>query len=173
MNSGPTWPTLMGTEQGWIVIKDGIGGTGYVNGDTDEAAFLDRIEEDCAAYVPDLVLVAGGINDAGKYPASDIASVAARTIGKLKRCEPDAEVVMLSPFAPASVTPPTAELVSVLADVAEAERVDYIEVTDLLTGRHDLVGSDGVHPNDDGHAFLADRIGAALEPLVEAAASSS
>lgn len=172
MNSGPTWPTQMAGERGWVIATDGIGGSGYINGDQDQAAFIDRAAADCQRYKADVVVVAGGINDAGKYPAADITKAATKVVKKFERCEPGAEVVMLSPFAPASVTPTIADLDAALAQAARDLGVPYFEVTELLDGRSELVGSDGVHPNDQGHRFLALKIGELLAPTVEAGSAA-
>jgi lysophospholipase L1-like esterase len=163
MNTGPEWPARMGAERGWVTVNEGSGGTGYINdGQTDDIPT--RVES--MEYGPDLIVVAGGINDAGKYPTSAIVAAAGLTLDRLGERFTDVPVVMISPFANATVQKPTIELTKELRGFADDRGVPFLNKSRLFEDRPDLIGDDGTHPTDAGHELLAQSIGDDLAPLV-------
>lgn len=171
MNSGPTWPTLMGAENDWVMATEAVGGTGFVNGANNRTAFPDRVAK-MPSYTPDVVVIGGGINDVGRYPTSEIVEAASTTVKRLSAKFPEAEVVLLSPFSSATVSESTVDLRTELRKLARADAAGFVNVSDLFEGREDLIGSDMVHPTDGGHALLARVIGDALQPIVRQACQS-
>lgn len=168
MNEGPTWPNLVAAEEGWTVGTDGRSGSGYVAPGARDWPFTTRINNRLVESGADAVILAGGLNDAarindGETTVAEVAAAATDTIEQLKVAMPSTRIVMLSPFASGAATSTVLELRDAFADVAANEGVAYIDVTDYLTP--DLIGSDGVHPTDAGHAAIAEQITPALLAL--------
>ena len=166
MNSGPTWSEQLASENGWVLYRDTQGGTGYIENDpgSDSQPFPKRAETLVAEYYPDLVILAGGINDAGTNPAPRIVARARKTLKVLAEGAPDADVLLLSPFASGRANPAIEALAAALKPMAREEGVAYLDVTPVLDKPNpELIGSDGIHPTDKGHALLAEAIGSALE----------
>lgn len=120
------------------------------------------------AVQPDDVLVVffGSRNDQGTDPellaektrdAFDLAHLAA----------PSARLLVIGPPWP-TADPPAAVLQvrDVIADQARAARATFVDpiTENWFVGRPDLIGIDGVHPNDAGHAYMA----AKIVPLIRA-----
>lgn len=166
MNSGPTWPLIAAANHGWQARTAATGGTGYLVGAATDTDFVSRARDVVDKYTPDVVVVAGGINDVGRHSVEAIAAGADQTLRVLQKGLPDTEVVMLSPFATDTVSVDTIDLDGALAAVAEGRDVPYLEVSRVLEGRSDLIGPDTVHPTDAGHTFLAEEIGPRLDIYV-------
>lgn len=102
--------------------------------------------------VADPNLLAGHIRDA---------------LGVARRSAPNARLLVIGPPWP---TAPPPEAVLRVRDILLAESVaaqaEFIDplAEGWFVGRPDLIGGDGVHPNDAGHVWLAERI----EPLISA-----
>lgn len=164
MNSGPTWPNLLATQHHWMLFNQGVGGSGYLAPGIDQP-FSARIDQ-LGQYAADLVILAGGLNDVHAYPLAQITAEAERDIKAAEAAAPSADVMVFSPF---SNGPPTPELLALrdgLRAAAQRAGVPYLDVTGFLTAPDaGLIGSDGVHPTDEGHHELAARIGAALAQM--------
>jgi lysophospholipase L1-like esterase len=168
MNNGPEWPDIIAAERNWAVGKDAVGGTGYLAGAGERPTFLDRVDATVKRYSSDLILVAGGINDIGKFPNAAIAEAAAKEVRALRDGIPDAQVVLFSEFNTGRPSQRERDLAGQLRATAEAEGVEYVDVTGALPQR--LVGIDGVHPTDAGHEQLAKRIARLLDRVVSTGA---
>lgn len=163
-NEGAEWPLIVGSERDWAVVRDAVGGTGYLNGGPDGGqTFISRVERTTAIYTPDVVLLAGGINDVSLGDPEQIAKAAQQELRQLREGFPAAELVMLSNFVNGRPDDSALAVRDALRGVAQAERVPFIDVTKFLTPGN--VGSDGIHPTDAGHSELAEKIGAELDDL--------
>lgn len=168
MNTGSEWPALMQGGREWIVVTDSVGGSGFINGDVEDKDYPSRVEFLSEKFRPNLVVVAGGINDAGKYPTDQIVRAAQETLDGLEVEYPDVDVVLFSPFTTSEIGPTTADLTAGLRALAKREDIPFIDVSGLFVGKPELIGSDTVHPTDAGHRHLADEIGELLDPIVGA-----
>lgn len=84
---------------GWDdVWASGIGGSGYLAGPATNPNFRDRVQADVIAHSPDLVMIAGGINDSTLYTLAQIQAEATLLYGTIKSGLPSAEVVVVAPF---------------------------------------------------------------------------
>lgn len=160
-NAGPEWPQILGESLGWEMSVDAVPGSGYLAPGRTEP-FGDRVD-DLGPPGPDLVLLAGGINDL-RAPADEVAAEAAEVVETVSEVLPDARIVLFSPFSNGEPGPLTVELAARLEQVAEAKGVDYLDATRFLIA-DDLIGSDGLHPNQSGQERLAQQIEAALLDL--------
>lgn len=108
----------------------------------------------------ELVVFFGSRNDQDVDP--DVyAEVTRNTLASARRMAPAAKLLVIGPPWPTADVP---EVVLQLRDIlyGEAHAIGASWVDPLaerwFVGRPELIGSDGVHPNDAGHAYLADKI---------------
>jgi lysophospholipase L1-like esterase len=122
--------------------------------------------------VPDLVIVAFGMNDSGYASPADFAGNIAGIVEGVRRHAPDAEFILVSPMLPNPewhypVMARFGEYRQVLAALC-APGVALADVTavwaELLVRKsvYDLTGNGVNHPNDFGHRVYADVIQALL-----------
>lgn len=108
----------------------------------------------------ELVVFFGSRNDQGVDPET-YAEVTRNTLESARRMAPAAKLLVIGPPWPTADVP---EVMTQLRDIlyTEARAVGASWVDPLaerwFVGRPELIGSDGVHPNDAGHAYLADKI---------------
>lgn len=108
----------------------------------------------------ELVVFFGSRNDQGVDPDA-YAEATRSTLESARRMAPAAKLLVIGPPWPTADVP---EVVSQLRDIlyTQARAVGASWVDPLaerwFVGRPDLIGSDGVHPNDAGHAYMADKI---------------
>jgi lysophospholipase L1-like esterase len=107
-----------------------------------------------------LVVFFGSRNDQGADPRL-VAEMAHDTFDLARRIAPSARLLVIGPPWPTADVP---NQVLQIRDVLNAEaRAAGAAFADPIgdrwfVGRPDLIGPDGVHPNDAGHAYLADKI---------------
>ncbi len=159
------WPAL--ARQGIDVIPEvaSEGGSGYgVRGDRGS-----RFEDLAARAVrPDdaLVVLFGSRNDQGVDPLQ-LSELIRTTLDVPRFVAPAAGLLVIGPPWP-TADPPKAvlEVRDVLRDRAREAGATFVDpiAEQWFSGHPDLIGSDGVHPNDAGHAYMADQIA----PLIRA-----
>jgi hypothetical protein len=113
-----------------------------------------------------LVVYFGSRNDEGVDPLR-LAGMAHDTFGLARRFAPSAKLLVIGPPWP-TADPPfdvlyVRDTLSGQARDAGATFIDPIS-EGWFVGRPDLIGPDGVHPNDAGHAYMAEQIA----PLIHA-----
>jgi len=160
-----TWQWL--AQQGVAISADvaAEGGAGYGTRGNHGSVFEDLTAD---AVRPDDVLVVffGSRNDQGVDP-TQMSILAWGTFQLARRTAPKAQFLVIGPPWPTS-DPPDAVLrirddLKYQAGVAGATFIDPI-ATGWFVGRPDLIGKDGVHPTDAGHAYMAEMIA----PLIRA-----
>ena len=108
----------------------------------------------------DLVVFFGSRNDQPVDP-EEFPGMAAETLELARFAAPAAKLLVIGPPWPDADPPPeVGRIRDSLRDQAEligAEFVDPIAER-WFVGRPDLIGADGVHPTDAGHAYLAAKI---------------
>ncbi|TDH23730.1 SGNH/GDSL hydrolase family protein [Mycobacteroides franklinii] len=108
----------------------------------------------------ELVVFFGSRNDQGVDPDA-YAEATRSTLESARRMAPAAKLLVIGPPWPTADVP---DVVTQLRDIlyGQARAVGAAWVDPLaerwFVGRPELIGSDGVHPNDAGHAYLADKI---------------
>lgn len=161
-------------DDGWAALADAglddvtidvsaAGGSGYTQeGQTGE----DFTDLAVAAEAPpyDLIVFFGSRNDSpGK---GDVQVSASEAFAAAQEHSPDAGLLVIGPpwvddSPPASVTA-SRDAVEAAAEQAGATFVDPLD-RGWFGDRPELIGSDGVHPTDEGHAYMSRLIG----PLIE------
>ncbi len=108
----------------------------------------------------DVVVFFGSRNDQPVDP-EEFPTLAAETLGLARFAAPAAKLLVIGPPWPDADPPPAVSRIrdSLLeqADLVGAEFVDPIAEA-WFVGRPELIGADGVHPTDAGHAYLAAKI---------------
>lgn len=162
------WATVMCRMLGWedrFIL--GSGGTGYCSpGSNDRVKFRDRVQNDVIDKNPDIVVVAGGLNDAG-FDDADVAVEANLLFTEILSDLPAARLYVVSPFyfetpdagilsrsaAIEAVVPSDAYFIDLLSPPAITGTGD--QDNPAANGNADaFIGGDSLHPTFAGHQFL-------------------
>jgi lysophospholipase L1-like esterase len=159
---------------GWVEHNFGHGSIGYLKdvsaspelGRTASPNYLGIVDE-VAAASPDIVVVAGGLNDMGTFAREPGPVVGAiiDTFHALRSRLPNARIVAIGPCVPYDITPTVVALDLDVHDAAlevGAEYVSLIAPTPAIQPY--MVLPDHEHVDDSGHAAIADRIISVLAP---------
>jgi hypothetical protein len=160
-----SWQTL--ARQGFQITPDvaAEGGAGYGVRGNRGSVFRDLTP---TVVRPDdaLVLFFGSRNDKGVDPGV-LAGSAFDCFLFARAVAPSARLLVIGPPWPtADVPPDVLQVRDVLYGQARAIGATWIDpiAERWFVGRPDLIGADGVHPTDAGHAYMADKIA----PLIAA-----
>lgn len=185
--SNESFPVLVAQHFGWNGVNLGEGGTGYLaEGPVefpDRAPFPDRVAA-IVASDPDVVIVAGGINDQELITDDGTAfrAAVAATLDPLRAGLPNAEIYVVGPFWPNGYPVENITLANqIISEEAAARGLPFIDPVggQWITGtndgsepgnRVDYIGPDGTHPTAAGHAWIAQRL---IESLTAAGAATS
>ena len=159
------WSALVSSELGWKEKNFGSGGTTYATGSeiTGGKGYTERVRNVIAA-APYVVIVSGGGNSYTIDQSQGITQV----FTELRAGLPEAKLVALSPFWWEEAFPAQLNVVSgqIKAGV-ESVGGTYVELAHPLAGSLHFLAKDGVHPNNEGHKFLAAKIVQALpNPII-------
>ena len=163
--NGPnSWPQLAWrilAQRGLDIDADvaAEGGAGYGQPGNRGSVF-----EDLTAHAVQrndvLVVFFGSRNDEPVDPHK-FPQLAAGTFQLARFAAPDAKFLVIGPPWP-TASPPAAVLAirDTLRAEAGANGAEFVDpiAEGWFVGRPDLIGHDGVHPNDAGHAYMAERI---------------
>jgi lysophospholipase L1-like esterase len=165
------WPAIVADRLDAELRLHAAGGAGYVNGSrAADETFLDQVR---GAPEPDadVVVVFGSRNDRDLPPA-DIKRQATAVYEAIRSASPSAELVVIGPAWDDDVAPDAMFLardaVSSAAAAAGALFVDPL-TEEWLLDRPELIGTDGVHPTDAGHAHFANLIQPVLREVLQGA----
>jgi lysophospholipase L1-like esterase len=154
-----TWQSL--ARQGVAIAPDvaAEGGAGYGARGNHGSVFIDLAAR--AVHRDDaLVAFYGSRNDQPVDPAR-LAVLARNAFVLARRTAPAARLLVIGPPWPTPNVPPVVlRIRDVLRTQALAAGATFFDpiVAGWFFGRSDLIGPDGVHPTDAGHAYMADRI---------------
>ena len=169
----------LGKYMNWDIWASGSGGTGYVNpGATGRVNFLDRIVNDVIANNPDVVIMAGGINDIYNTTGQRDSFNAnfSQCLDSLSLQLPTKRVYVVGAWQPDG-NPNASKLVqwSQMRQISLNKGYPYIDNTTWMTGdRGDsatgnaywYTGSDGTHPSDLGAQYLGLRLATAIRDTI-------
>lgn len=173
---------MLGIRDIW---EQGRGGTGYITPGS-HATFGDRLAADIVAWNPSKLIVWGGYND-NSGDQLVIRAAVDSVLNTIKTELPMCRTLILGCWAPtgspgASIVN-TDETIRAAADAAAFPFASpitgnvYGSTGDLIDSQGPwinaqnsaaFVGGDGVHPNNDGHEYIARRVIAAMHAAVVA-----
>jgi lysophospholipase L1-like esterase len=171
-SSRTRWTSVVSTARGWLEANLARGGTGYVKTSSTSGCGLTycptflEMAADAVAAAPDVVVVAGGRNDlllASTNPAA-VHQAVLDTFARLRQGLPTTTIYAVTPMWDSS-TPPAVlqDLRTWVIEAAAAQGATLVDGADgWLLGHPEWISADGVHPNDAGHAQLAQHVLAAL-----------
>lgn len=168
------WSTIVSAERGWQEINRSENGLGFVNRRASMGPGLDDIPAQVIADHPDLVFVTMGLNDNFSYDraADRIRDTIDSDLQRLREGLPDARIVVVEPFWYTADRPASVDVIAGwVEDAAARIGADHIEGASHWLDEHyadspdSWMAGDGLHPNDTGYAYMAERMDAALRAL--------
>jgi lysophospholipase L1-like esterase len=160
----------------------GIGGTGWLNngGGGSKRVFQSRLADDALQVRPDILVTMGGINDLpsvnAAYTAAALQTAVSAYLAAAFTTLPTLKQVYIigcqQPQGPTAEK--TAATSAIKAACLGVAGVTFIDPTGWITGTGKVGAAtgtgnadfctytDGVHPTDEGHAYLASRIADAM-----------
>lgn len=189
------YPQLVSDAIGYQCINNGIGATGYIaDGSTHERfKFYDRLDNDVISLNPDVVVLAGGINDTS-YPIVDVQTQVTNCITKLKTSLPNAKIIVLGAWSPKNKWTAIDNVNNAIKGISLQNNVAFIDTINGYTYKSDgsvitssrgawftgvntsigdgnaylYISSDGTHPNQYGHYYISKLLSIELYKLLSA-----
>ena len=154
------WPRMVASARRWTAINLAVPGSGFMDPGSSGQPVGSMVGRAIARH-PDVVMLAAGHNDF-TWALSDTVAAADRVIMRIHRSLPHALLVVVGPIWP-NDRPPTATLalrnhLRRVAGKVDALFIDPIAERWFAGSRQTLIGSDGLHPSDQGHDFMAKRV---------------
>jgi lysophospholipase L1-like esterase len=159
------WSTIISEQRGWNEFNPSVNGLGYVRNRNPNFDLTDRV----IASEPDIVFITMGLNDnfAYDYAADEIRVAITTDFTKLTTELPDARFIVVEPFWYTDSRPASVEIIiGWVKDAAAAIGAEYIAGSShWIEGHPEWMAEDGLHPNDEGYAEIAQRMDAELGKL--------
>ena len=159
-NGDNNYTRIIANQMGWKVVNNAAGGTGYVKDNPNARPFEAQQLAAVVAARPDVVVVVGSRNDIDESPQA-ITDAAAHLYRSIHDQLPDAKLLVVGPIWPGGAPPAMDRVRTAVLRAAEQENATVVDpIADhwLDDGTPGLIGSDGVHPNDAGHRYIAERM---------------
>ncbi|MCU1424819.1 MAG: hydrolase family protein [Microbacteriaceae bacterium] len=161
------WSTILSTERNWREINPSVNGLGFIN---NRSTFGDGdLPSQVIASEPDIVFVTMGLNDnfSFDYAADEIETQIADDFERMHRALPDARFIVVEPFWYTDERPRSVDtIIGWVKDAAGQIGADYIPgASRWIEGHPEWMADDGLHPNDDGYAAMAERMTEELAKL--------
>jgi len=159
------WPAIVAQRLGLLSLLSAQPGTGYTKDSAAGSAYPARVNE-VIALRPSILIVEGSRND---VDAAATKRVAIQVLTKLRAALPQAQILVIGPFyldTKDSRTTPINEAVKAAAVSLHLPYVDTLKARWFTGSAHRFVGSDGIHPTDEGHRYLANLIVPLVTPLL-------
>jgi lysophospholipase L1-like esterase len=169
---GRGFPYVTSELLGWTPIVDGVGGTGYLaHFRPSTQPYPVRAEAIPARTDADIVIVAGGLNDAG-IAITGLKPAVRQTLTTIRTRFPGKPIVVLGPGPNAlPVKPVLSQVDRIIRDAAAEAGMPYISPIERnwITGLNfrDVIDGPTRHPSTAGHAYLGGRLAVALQDLID------
>jgi lysophospholipase L1-like esterase len=161
------WSTIICQERGWSEFNPSVNGLGFIN-NRDRPGTPDLPSLIIADH-PDIVFITMGLNDNFSYEAGSdaIQKQIVADFTTLKQGLPDARFIVVEPFWYTDERPASVAIINGwVREAAAAIDADYIDGASRWTnGLTKWMANDGLHPNDDGYAVMAERMDEELSHL--------
>lgn len=172
------WPAVAAAQLraqglGITPVIGALGASGYVSpGHQQAGLFIDQVERVVGAN-DRLVVLFGSRNDE-EVSADQLTPAVHRAFAEAKAKAPTSKFLVISPiWVNADPSPGILQNRDILKAGAEAIGATFIDpiADEWFLDRPDLIGSDGQHPTDEGHVYMADRIAPVIAQLLQAPAA--
>ena len=169
------WAYVVARELGYPTNVEGLGGTGFAWGggaqDELDGEYETRLRGIAAnpAFVPNVLILQGGQNDAQISNVDEVRTATTQTIEAARRFWPGIQVVVLGPSAPQPLGEQLRAVngaVRAGAAAANAPFIDAVEAGWFTAANSPGFDFDGAHPNTAGHAYIAEKFLEAWAGLV-------
>ncbi len=162
------WPALLEQRMPDVDVEvAATGDAGYVTTAGDQT--LPELVAEADVTDVDLVVLFGSRFDAAGI-ADRVGAAAGEAIASIRDQAPDAPLVVIGPAWPDAAPPAgvrnNRDVIRAAAEAASVPFVDPLREEWFADGRG-LIGADGVHPTDEGHVRLADRIQPVVQDALE------
>lgn len=149
------WTVVASDELGWRDCRFAVGGSGWTRG-ANGWTYKARVDW-AISMKPSLIVFSNGINDV-RGDASLIGPAAADTLSYLRTLDADVPVVVVGPMQiqDFSALYVMNDGVAAAAAANGATYIDAIAGGWFMGDSRSYIGSDGFHPTDEGHEYLAD-----------------
>ncbi|MHA7299613.1 SGNH/GDSL hydrolase family protein [Pseudarthrobacter sp. MDT1-22] len=170
------WAYLVAGSLGYPTKIDGEGGTGFAWGggpqDNQAREYEVRLREIAAdpRFVPNVLILQGGQNDALITRTDEIQTATAQTIEAARKLWPGVQVIVLGPSAPqpfAEKLQGANKAVRAGAAAAGAPFIDAYVAGWFTAANSPGFDFDGAHPNTAGHAHLAKKFLESWSTLIQ------
>jgi len=163
------WSTIVSRERNWNEFNPSVNGLGFVTNRADSGEGSGDLPSLVIDSKPEIVFVTMGLNDNFSYDfsANEIREQIGVDLERLKTALPDARFIVVEPFWYTDDRPSSVGVINGwVADAAEAIGADYIPgASHWIEGHPEWMADDGLHPNDQGYAAMAERMDAELRKL--------
>lgn len=164
--NGPrSWPQLawkMLAQRGLMIDADiaAEGGAGYGQPGSQGSVFEDLTAQ--AVRREDVLVVFFGSRNDQPVDPHKLPAMAAGAFRLARFTAPDSKFLIIGPAWPTATPPPEVIKIrdTLRMEAAAGSRARFVDpiAEGWFVGRPDLIGADGVHPTDAGHAYMAERI---------------
>lgn len=161
-SSNKGWAKIVSDRLGWDATILSSPGGGYAktgtNGRTIEQMIADA---DLADLSPDVIVIQSGYNDTSVHPEDTAKAI--RDIRRLlAKAVPGVPVIIVGQFWPGEPTPASRAAADII-QASWAGREDTLLLDPISDGWSSFDTTDDRHPDDAGHALIAQRIIDAME----------
>ncbi|GAA1360305.1 hypothetical protein GCM10009596_16920 [Arthrobacter rhombi] len=162
------WTSLVSADLGWTEQNRALGGTGYLRVPPHVACrqphcprYADQLRIVAAQGLdPDVVVIAGGQNDAAAYTADPAAGERAITLTYRRAATlfPSARVIGVGPSWPTGNDPLARRMDRAVSNAVHRIGGTHISLLDPPVVVPGMVQPDRIHVGPDGHRAIADRV---------------
>lgn len=163
----PLVADVMGWQDAWI---SGVGSTGYLAAPAPKLTFRQRYADDIKAFGPDILIIAGGLNDAS-FADADIQTEAGKLFDQIQADLPNTLVYVLGPWGSVSRVRPSLNA-AIKAAVGTRPNFTWVPNYDnqWITGSGNTgapagdgnadiyISADNSHPTPAGIQYLAGQL---------------
>jgi len=163
------WSTLVSREHGWNEFNPSVNGLGFVRNRSAFSEGSGDLPDLVIASRPEIVFITMGLNDNFSFDvaSNSIHDQITADFARLKQALPDTRFIVVEPFwytddRPGSV----ATIIHWVQDAAAVIGADFIPgASHWIEGHPEWMAADGLHPNDEGYAAMAQRMEVELTKL--------
>lgn len=137
----------------------GLGGSGYVSRGPNGKTFGDVVPQGAHSKT-DVVVIFGSINDE-RQPIGEVTKASDNVLKDIRKALPKAPIVIIGPaWMNADVPAEVFAVRDALKANAAASKVTFVDplAEKWFFDRPSFIGTDGVHPTDEGHTYMSEKI---------------